>query len=60
MSKFTDNDMNNYCLIKSKEGVKPCFICKEPTEYIEYCCEGRLCSTECHDNFYKEVMATEV
>jgi hypothetical protein len=52
MAKFTDKDMANHSLIKSKE-LQGCMMCKEPTPYIEFICEGRLCSEECQDAFYK-------
>ena len=56
--KFTENDLIKYSLIISKEE-KPCIICKENTRFIEFCCEGRLCSKECHDKFYDIVSAQE-
>jgi hypothetical protein len=52
MPKFKDEDMKNHSLIKSEE-LQGCMICGEPTPYIEYICEGRLCSEECQDAFYK-------
>ena len=42
--KFQDSDLENYTLMKGKELGK-CFICKEETYYIDYCCEGRVCSS---------------
>ena len=53
--KFQDSDMKNYSLIKS-ENLGQCFICKEETYFIDYCCEGRLCSSECHDKYYEQLM----
>jgi hypothetical protein len=29
------------------DDLKPCNVCKEPTQYIEYCYEVRCCSEEC-------------
>ena len=52
--KFQDSDLEKYTLMKSKK-LEKCFICKEETYYIDYCCEGRLCSSECHDIFYKKL-----
>lgn len=54
MPKFKDEDMKKYSLIKSNH-MEKCMNCDEQTEYIEYCCEGRLCSSECHDAFYKDL-----
>lgn len=34
---------------------EPCMICKEPTVFIDYCSEGRLCSDECDSVFYSKV-----
>jgi len=52
--KFRDSDLKNYSLMKSKK-LDKCFVCQEGTYYIDYCCEGRVCSTECHDKFYEEL-----
>ena len=52
--KFQDSDMPNYSLMKSKK-LEKCFMCKEKTYYIDYCCEGRLCSSECHDKYYSQL-----
>jgi hypothetical protein len=52
MPKFQDTDITKYFLLKSKE-TKPCMMCKEPTHYIDIASEGRSCSTECNDTFYK-------
>lgn len=30
-----------------------CDMCQTLTKYIDYCCGGRFCSTECQDTFYK-------
>ena len=56
--KFTDKDLKTKSLIKSKEK-KPCLICKQPTEYIDWCSEYRLCSTECEQKFYDLVREQE-
>jgi len=53
--KFQDSDLDKYTLMKS-ETLGKCSMCKEDTYYIDYCCEGRMCSTECHDKFYIELM----
>ena len=56
--KFTDKDLKTNSLIKSKEK-KPCLICKQPTEYIDWCSEYRLCSTVCEQKFYDLVREQE-
>lgn len=56
--KFSEKDLKKYTLIVSEEE-KPCMMCKENTKYIDYCCEGRLCSSECSDKFYKLVAEEE-
>jgi len=53
--KFQDSDLDKYTIMKGKE-LDQCFICKEETYFIDYCCEGRLCSSECHDKFYEQLM----
>jgi len=53
--KFQDSDLDKYTLMKGKELGK-CFVCKEETYFIDYCCEGRLCSSECHDKIYSQLM----
>jgi len=52
MARFTDEDMKKYTLIKTKDK-KGCTMCYNHTEYIDYICEGRMCSTECSEAFYK-------
>ena len=56
--KFKESDMKKYSLIKSEEK-KPCMICKEETIFIDYCCEGMLCSSECSEKFYNMVAEQE-
>jgi hypothetical protein len=53
MPKFTDKDIKDYGLLKSEES-KPCIECEDLSNYIEICTEGRFCSSECCDKFYKE------
>jgi len=52
--KFQDSDLDKYTLMKGKE-LGQCFICKEETYFIDYCCEGKLCSSECHDKYYEQL-----
>lgn len=57
-SKFTDEDMKKYCLIKSdEEGA--CMMCMDITPYIDYTCEVRFCSKECSDDFYDIITQQE-
>ena len=56
MPKFSDNSMKAYSLIKS-DTKEECHVCGEHTEYIDYCYEVRLCSTEClhkMNNYYQD------
>lgn len=46
--------MKDRSLIKS-EKLKKCMMCDNLTEYIDYCAEQRVCSTECMNEFYKLV-----
>ena len=59
MKLFTYSDMYDNCLIKSEEKEK-CFMCGNYTYYIDYCAEGRLCSKECSEEFYKMVAEDEL
>lgn len=47
MSKFNENNIGKYT-VKKDELKKPCMICKDNTQYIDYCCEVRICSEECY------------
>ena len=58
MPKFTDEDIKRYTLIKA-ENKKGCLMCYNQTEYIDYICEGRMCSTECSETFYKQMSQSE-
>ena len=54
--KFEIKDLDKHNLIICDDK-KPCNICKESTEYIEYCYEVRCCSEECLkelDNKYEK------
>lgn len=50
----TENIKENTIMMECKE-TQGCMICSRPTKFLEVCCEGRLCSTECSDAFYKMV-----
>lgn len=43
-----DNSKNHieHCIIKADKS-EPCAVCGEPTKFIDYCFETRLCSEEC-------------
>lgn len=56
--KFKECDIKKYTLLKSEKEM-PCMMCKENTKFIDYCCEGRLCSTECSKKFYDIVAKQE-
>ena len=58
MPKYNDNDLRNDTLIKSKE-MKECIVCGQPTYYIDYICEGRICSNECSEKFYNELIESQ-
>lgn len=43
------DNIENYrehCMIKVDDKA-PCVICGDPTNFIDYCFESRLCSEEC-------------
>lgn len=48
-SNLTDEELRNKSMIKGNTS-SPCFICKEDTEYIEFCSEQHICSQECNMN----------
>ena len=54
MPKFKHTDIVDKLLFISVEK-KPCITCGEPTEYIDYFSNGRICSDECMRNFYNIV-----
>ena len=56
--KFTENHVYDYGLITC-DYKRPCMMCGEETEYIEWFCQGRLCSTECYEEFYQLVADNE-
>lgn len=35
----------------------PCFVCGDPTKYIEICAEAHFCSDECMKAYYDEFSA---
>ena len=35
---------------------KPCEVCKEPTHYVDICYETHICSTECMNEFEKDLI----
>ncbi|MDU6995970.1 MAG: hypothetical protein E6356_14005 [Terrisporobacter othiniensis] len=55
--KFTDEDLNNYTIMKVSN-FKPCAECGEPTQYIDYCYELRVCSKECESKITESIKNT--
>lgn len=48
MNKFNDNNIDRYTIMKC-DTFKPCMICKEDTNFLDYCCEARICSIDCYE-----------
>lgn len=59
MSKFTDKDAEERIGLLKSNKIQSCMICGNPTPYIEIYSEGRLCSKECENYFYKLVQKQE-
>jgi hypothetical protein len=62
---FTDEELMKLSLLRGKTE-EPCYFCKTPTKYVEYCAETRICSPQCYGKlqdwyaeFSKEEMYTE-
>lgn len=55
--KFKDVDINKYSLLKA-EDKEPCVVCKELTEYIEFCYEVRCCCKKCLDKLDSDYRET--
>ena len=58
MGKYNDDNMKNNTIMKV-DNFKPCVECGEPTQYIDYCYECRVCSEEC-DNVITEYIKNTV
>lgn len=56
MNKFNDNNMDKYTLMKCDTS-KPCMICGENTNFLDYCCEARVCSINCYDKLTELISA---
>lgn len=54
MTKFNDDDLCNYSLIKDDKA-KPCVKCGHDTNYIDYLVESRVCSHKCRRMIYKSI-----
>lgn len=53
--KFEElTDLNKTTLMKV-DTIFPCEVCGKPTQFIDYCYEMRLCSSECEDEFLKDL-----
>ena len=53
--KFVEEDVRKFSIIKV-DNEEPCRVCKEDTQYIEFCYEARICSTECLETTNTEIM----
>ena len=58
MTKYTSENMHEYTLMESDE-YQRCMMCINMTKFIDYICEGRLCSEECSKEFYNMVKQQE-
>lgn len=43
---WSEETAREHCLIEADNN-EACWICNEPTRYIEYCAEVRICSDRC-------------
>lgn len=41
------------------DDARPCIMCGEPTEFVDVFSEGRFCSDECMDEFYRRLVENE-
>ena len=46
-------EVHNCMMYTDKES--PCYICGQPTHYVDICYEARFCSTECMEKFEKDL-----
>lgn len=53
---MVDKNIENIpdCCIKA-DSQRPCKVCGNLTNYVEYCVETPLCSNECISKFYEEL-----
>lgn len=51
---WSEETLRKHCLIQV-DNEKECWICKEPTQYIDYCAEARVCSQECMHELNKRI-----
>ena len=54
MPKFQNDNIGERTIIKGKLDYD-CLICKDKTNYIDYCCEVPVCSTECYDELTNQI-----
>ena len=57
MSKFNDEKIKDYTIMKV-DTFKPCILCGESTQYIDYVFECRVCSEECENQLTEDIMST--
>lgn len=55
--KFTDKNLKDYTIMKV-DNFKPCIECDEPTQYIDYVFEVRICSEECEHKITENIKNT--
>lgn len=58
MGKYNDDNIKENTIMKV-DNFKPCTECGEPTRYIDYIYECRVCSEECN-NIITEFISTIV
>lgn len=49
MNKFDESNLKGRTVMKV-EDFKPCKVCGDNTDYIDYLLGSRYCSHECYDN----------
>lgn len=55
MNKFDNINSERYTVVKV-ETEQPCMICKDKTNYIDYCLEVRVCSKECYEKLTQRII----
>ena len=57
MSKYNKDNINTNTIMEGKES-KPCIVCGDSTQYIDYVYECRVCSEECEEILTRDIMNT--
>lgn len=55
MNKFNNVNVEGYTVVKV-ETEQPCIVCKDKTNYIDYCLESRVCSKECYKELTERII----